>query len=76
MSEDEALAQAIQESLNAQQTSNSSTSTSSNQNPIQAPRTQEEQDRMLAQALAESQRESSGQSTTVGNGDKSSCIIN
>jgi len=76
MSEDEALARAIQESLNAQQTSNSSRSTSSNQNPIQAPRTQEEQDRMLAQALAESQRESSGQGTTVGNGDKSSCIIN
>jgi len=74
MSEDEALARAIQESLNAQQSSNSSSNRASNQNPIQAPRTQEEQDRMLAQALAESQREVSGQSTTVGNGDKS-CII-
>ena len=74
MSDDEALARAIQESLNTQQSSNSNRNTSSNQTPIQAPRTQEEQDRMLAQALAESQREVSGQGTTVGNGDKS-CII-
>merc|ERR1712018_963826 len=76
ISEDEALARALQESLNGQQGSRSSTNTSTNENSIQAPTTVEEQDRMLALALAESQRESSGQSTTVGNGDKSSCIIN
>jgi len=76
MSEDEALARALQESLNGQQGSRSSTNIATSGNSIQAPRTQEEQDRMLALALAESQRESSGQSATAGNGDKSSCIIN
>ena len=78
MSEDEALARALQESLNEQQNSGSRVNDSSNQNRVQAPRTQEEQDLMLAQALAESQREASRNqqqnSASAGSGDKS-CTI-
>jgi len=75
LSEDEALARALQESLNEQQSGASSVNQSSNQNTIEAPKTVEEQDLMLAQALAESQRQTSTQRTTAGDGDKSSCNI-
>ena len=51
LSEDEAIARAMQASLNDGQP----------QQQITAPRTQEEQDRMLAQALAESEREANRQ---------------
>ena len=79
MSEDEALARALQESLNEQQSSGARVTNSTNQNRIQAPRTREEQDLMLAQALAESQREASRNqqqqnSASAGSGDKS-CTI-
>ena len=73
LSEDEALARALQESMNEQRGATSS-NTSSNQVTAEAPRTVEEQDLMLAQALAESQREASSQRTAAGNGDKS-CTI-
>merc|ERR1739844_407468 len=73
ISEDEALAKALQESLNEQR--NQSTSgAASGQNTIEAPRSAEEQDLMLAQALAESQRDTTRQSSSAGNGDKSCCI--
>lgn len=71
LSEDEALARALQESLNEPQTGTSAGNNSNSQNTIEAPRTVEEQDLMLAQALAESQRETSNQSSAAGNGDKS-----
>ena len=71
LSEDEALARALQESLNEQQTGTSPGNNSNSQNTIEAPRSVEEQDLMLAQALAESQRETSNQSNAAGNGDKS-----
>jgi hypothetical protein len=73
LSEDEALARALQESMN-EQTGATSSNTSSNQVTAESPRTVEEQDRMLAQALAESQREASSQRTAAGNGDKSCAI--
>ena len=53
MTEDEALARALQASMTEQQGGNQT----NQQQPITAPRTREEQDRMLAQAIAESQRE-------------------
>jgi len=71
LSEDEALARALQESLNEPQTGTSAGNNSNSQNTIEAPRTVEEQDLMLAQALAESQRQTSNQSSAAGNGDKS-----
>ena len=72
ISEDEALARALQESLNEQRNQSTSGAASS-QNTIEAPRSAEEQDLMLAQALAESQRDTR-QSSSAGNGDKSCCI--
>lgn len=73
LSEDEALARALQESMNEQQNQSTSAAASS-QNTIEAPRSAEEQDLMLAQALAESQRDTTRQSSSAGNGDKSCCI--
>ena len=80
MSEDEALARALHESLNEQQTVRSTPTSSNNQNTIEAPKTMEEQDLMLAQALAESQREGTRPRTVIqtvmgtGDGDKSCAI--
>jgi len=71
LSEDEALARALQESLNEQQTGTSTGTISNSQNTIKAPSTVEEQDLMLAQALAESQREASRQTNAAGDGEKS-----
>lgn len=71
LSEDEALARALQESLNEQQTGTLAGTTSNSQNTIKAPSTVEEQDLMLAQALAESQREASRQTNAAGDGEKS-----
>jgi len=51
LTEDEALARAMQASLSEQN------NPTSQDGPIRAPTNQEEQDRMLAQALAESERE-------------------
>jgi len=73
MNEDEALARALQESMNEQQNQSTSAAASS-QNTIEAPRSAEEQDLMLAQALAESQRDTTRQSSSAGIGDKSCCI--
>ena len=74
MSEDEALARALHESLNEPQTSRAAANSPNNENTIEAPKTREEQDLMLAQALAESQREATRPRTSAGDGDKS-CTI-
>ena len=64
LTEDEALARALQASLSEGQTSQASN--------VQAPTTQEEQDRMLAMALAQSEQEARRSGTTAsGNSDKS-----
>ena len=74
VSEDEALARALHDSLNVQQTARSTANSSTAQNTIEAPKTMEEQDLMLAQALAESQREGTRPTTSAGGGDKSCAI--
>ena len=74
MREDEAVARALQESLNEQQTARSTENTSRRENAIEAPKTIEEQDLMLAQALAESQREATSSRTSAGDGNKSCAI--
>jgi len=66
MSEDEALARALQASLNE----SSGGASQQQQLMTAAPQTREEQDRMLAQALAESEREANR-----ATGNKSSCGI-
>ena len=67
MSEDEALARALQASMSEVTTQATS---------AQAPTTQEEQDRMLAMALAQSEQEArrqqQGATNASGNSDKCS----
>jgi len=63
LSEDEALAQALQASMNE----TSQVEPTGGAAGLRAPTTREEQDRMLAQALAESEREASRSSSSTNN---------
>jgi len=73
LSEDEALARALQASINESHPSGEQQSTAGGASGLRAPTTREEQDRMLAQALAESER--AANRTTSNNSNNKSCGI-